>query len=175
MLGPPGEGALSGVLVVGFGSTLMADDGAGPAVVESLRRATQPGLRAEDGGQDSLRLPSLWRGEPEVWLVDALVRGAPPGTLHVVPHEQLLEIPQRHGTAHQLSLPESLRWLALAWPELASVRYTLFGIEPERLELVQGLSPAVAAAVERLARELGARAAALHSSPTRPALPTRLT
>lgn len=138
----------------------MADDGAGPALVERLRRAERPRLRAEDGGQDSLRLPSLWRGEPEVWLVDALLRGAPPGSLHVVPHAELLRIPQRHGTAHQLSLPESLRWLALAWPELAAVRYTLFGIEPERLELVQGLSPAVAAAVERLADELVARAGA---------------
>ena len=149
------------VLVVGFGNPLVADDGAGPAVIERLVAAgLPPGLRAEECGQDSLRLPALWRGEREVWLVDALIRGAPPGTLHSVTHEELLDIPQRHGTAHQLSLPESLRWLALAWPEMGAVRYRLWGIEPERLDLVPGLSPAVARAVERVAEELRAAASA---------------
>jgi hydrogenase maturation protease len=143
------------VLVVGFGNPLAGDDGAGPAVIERLVRAgLPPGLRAEEGGQDSLRLPSLWRGERRVFLVDALVRGAEPGAIHRVDHEHLLGIPQRHGTAHQLSLPESLRWLALAFPEMGAVRYRLWGIEPARLDRVVGLTPAVEAAVRAVEAEL---------------------
>jgi hydrogenase maturation protease len=155
------------VLVVGFGNALAADDGAGPAAVERLRAAGLPeGMRAEEGGEDSLRLERLWRGEREVWLVDALARGAPPGAIRRVGHEELLAIPQGHAAAHRLSLPESLRWLAIGYPEMASVRYRLWGIEPERLAPGVGLSPAVARAVAEVAAEI-LRAWAKKGSPSR--------
>jgi len=142
-------------LIVGFGSRLVADDGAGPAVVEALRAGGVPAaVRVEEGGQDALRIAGLWRGEPEIWLIDALERGAPAGTIHRVPHEELLAIPQRHATAHWLSLPESLRWLAHGYPELRGVEYRLWGIEPLRLELKEGLSEPVREAVARLCAEL---------------------
>ena len=125
------------VLVVGFGSGLVADDGIGPAVIRRLEAlGPVPGVRVEHGGQDSLRLIGLWRGEPEVWLVDAIVRGAPPGTVHCLGHEELLAIPQQHGTAHQLSLPETLvaegvhavavradKGAAAAMPEFEAIAY----------------------------------------------------
>jgi hydrogenase maturation protease len=143
------------VLVVGFGNALAADDGAGPAVVACLqRRGLPPGVRAEEGGQDALRLAGLWRGEPEIWLVDAFQGQTFPGAIHRLGHEEVLALPQRHGTAHQLSLPECLRWLACGYPEMASVRFRLWGIEVSRIELREGLSPEVAAAVERLCDEL---------------------
>jgi len=130
----------------------VGDDGCGLAVVRRLWERGGP--RAEEGHSDSLRLPSLWAGEDEIWLVDALVRGASPGTVHRLSHEELLAVPQRHGTAHQLSLPESLRWIAHSYPAMARVRYRLWGIEPSSLSLEEGLSPAVAAAVETVADEI---------------------
>jgi hydrogenase maturation protease len=130
----------------------VGDDGCGLAVVRRLRDLGGP--RAEEGHSDSLRLPSLWAGEDEIWLVDALVRSAPPGTVHRLSHEELLAIPQRHGTAHRLSLPESLRWIGHTYPEMARVRYRLWGIEPRSFALDEGISPAVAAAVEAVAEEI---------------------
>jgi hydrogenase maturation protease len=143
------------VLVVGFGNALAADDGVGPAVIAALRRrGLPPGVRAEEGGQDALCLAGLWRGEPEIWLVDALLRGGEPGSIHRLDHEEVLSLPQRHGTAHQLSLPECLRWLAHGYPEMAPVRYRLWGIEASRIELREGLSPEVEQAVGRVCDEL---------------------
>lgn len=147
------------MLVVGFGNSLAADDGAGPAVVDRLRvrqraAALPEGARIEEGGQDSLRLPALWSGEPLIWLVDALSRGAPPGTIHRIGHDELLAIPQSHAGVHLLSLPESLRWLAVGCPEMGGVRYRLWGIEPARLASGEGLTPAVALAVAGLALEI---------------------
>jgi hydrogenase maturation protease len=143
------------VLIVGFGNRLMADDGAGPAVIDRLRvRGLPRGARAEQGEGDALRLAGLWRGEEEIWLVDALLGGGEPGSLRRLGHEELLALPQPHATAHQLSLPESLRWLAVAQPAMADVRYRLWGITPARVEPVEGLSPAVAEAVEIVAREM---------------------
>ena len=152
--------------MVGFGNDLVGDDGCGLAVVRRLRDPAGP--RAEEGHSDSLRLPSLWAGEDEVWLIDALVRGAAPGTVHRLTHEELLAVSQRHGTAHQLSLPESLRWIAHAYPEMARVRYRLWGIEPKSLALEEGLSPAVAAAVEVVAEEIRREAARSERDSGRP-------
>jgi hydrogenase maturation protease len=143
------------ILVVGFGNRLRADDGAGAAVADRL--ATDPlphGVRVEKGGTDSLRLPSLWRGERRVWLVDAAARGAAPGTVHRIDHDTLLALPQRHEGVHHLSLPESLRWLILSWPEMAEIRWRLWGIEPGFLGSREELSPEVAAAVESVAEEI---------------------
>jgi Ni,Fe-hydrogenase maturation factor len=121
------------VLVVGFGNSLMADDGAGPEVVRRLNDGHLPaGVRVEDGGADSLRLPGLWRGEPDIWLA----------------------VPQRHATAHALSLPEGLRWISLSYPEMAAVRYRFWGIMVRRLSLVSGLSDEVGVAVERVVQEI---------------------
>ncbi len=144
-----------GILVVGFGNTLQGDDGAGLAVIERLQRmALPPGVRAEDGGTDALHLPGLWQGEAQVFLVDAVVGGAAPGTVYRLRHRAILEVAQPHATVHHLSLPESLRWIALAYPEMASVRYRFWGIEVARVALGVGLSPHVTAAVETVAREI---------------------
>ena len=143
------------ILVVGFGNPLMADDGAGPEVVRRLTAVPLPArVRVEDGGSDSLRLPGLWRGEAEVWLVDAVASGGEPGSIIRLGHEEVLAIPQRHATAHALSLPEGLRWIALSYPEMAAVRYRFWGIVARHLSLLSGLSEEVGAAVERVVREI---------------------
>jgi hydrogenase maturation protease len=145
----------SGILIVGLGNALVGDDGAGPAVIARLREAgLPPGVRSEDGGADALRLPSLWLGEREVWLVDAVKSGSAPGTICRMRHDEVLAVPQRHATAHRLSLAESLRWIALAYPAMASVRYRFWGVEVERLALIEGLSASVAAAVGTVAAEV---------------------
>jgi len=150
---PAGPG--SAILIVGFGNPLMADDGAGPEVVRQLLTAPLPaGVRVEDGGSDSLRLPSLWRGEAQVWIVDAVAGGGQGGDVVRLSHEELLAVPQRHATAHALSLPEALRWIALGYPEMAAVRYRMWGIAARDLGLHAGLSAFTAANVDRVAREI---------------------
>lgn len=150
-----GLAATSRILIVGFGNPLAADDGAGPEVVAALCREGLPvGVRCEDGGSDSLRLPSLWQGEADVWLVDAVARGTSPGSVHRLAHEDVMSVPQRHATVHHLSLPEGLRWIALAYPEMAAVRYRFWGIEIGSVRLRTGLSQGVAGAVREVAAEI---------------------
>jgi hydrogenase maturation protease len=155
------------LLIVGFGNTLAGDDGAGPAVVARLLELGLPrNARAVDGGGDSLRLLGLWQHEDEVWLVDAVAGGAPPGTIRRLGHEAVMSVPQRHATVHRLSLPESLRWIALAYPEMAAVRYRFWGIEAAGLELAAGLSPAVLAAVDKVVAEIAVALAEQDAPPT---------
>ncbi|MEN8163345.1 MAG: hydrogenase maturation protease [Acidobacteriota bacterium] len=136
------------ILVVGFGNTLMGDDGVGPLVIRELAQRVLPqNLRVVECGSDSLILPSFWRGEEQIWMIDALVRRETPGTIHTLSHDQVMSIPQRHATVHHLSLPEGLRWIRLTYPEMRDVTYRLWGIEPEGLDLVEKLSPPAQAVV----------------------------
>ena len=140
------------VLIVGFGNTLAGDDGAGAAVVDRLIELGLPRrARAETGGSDALVLTELWQGEERVWIVDAVTGGRPPGTLHMLGHRRLLALPQRHDSAHRLSLAENLRWVLLLRPEMRDVRFRLCGIEPGQLHEPDRLTPVVARAVVRLA------------------------
>ena len=143
---------ISEVLILGLGNPLMGDDGVGAAVVDELRRRGLPeGVRAEVA-PDVLHLPSVWHGEPEVWLVDAVQRGAEPGSVHLMEHSELVTLQDSHRSAHQLSLPDGLRWLIHSYPELAKLRFRLWGVEPGILATTPQLSNEVAEAVPKVAR-----------------------
>jgi hydrogenase maturation protease len=141
-------------LVVGFGNPLMGDDGVGAAVVAELDDiGAPPGLRLATLA-DVLHLPSAWRGEARVWMVDAVLCDAAPGAVHRRGHAEVLGNPQRHATVHHLSLAEGLRWIVHSCPAMAGVRFRLWGVEPESVEPVEALSPVVARAAGTVAREI---------------------
>ncbi len=134
----------------------MGDDGVAHGVADRLERssAVLDGVRIARGDTDGLRLPSLWRGEGDVWMVDAVRSGQAPGSVHRLEHEALLAVAQPHRHAHALSLPECLRWIALAVPEMAAVRYRFWGIEAASVAPGQGLSPVLAGVAARVAGEI---------------------
>jgi len=156
-----GDSTVSDVLVIGFGNELMGDDGAGPAAVRKLLgQALAAGARIEDGGTDALTLPGWWRGEREVWIIDAVHSGRPPGTIHRLDHEAVVSLSSASSSCHHLSLPECLRWIAHAYPQMGAVRYRMWGIEAASVTLGAGLSAPVAGAVGEVTVEVRAALAA---------------
>ena len=148
------------LLILGLGNPLMGDDGAGPAVIALVNASTlPPGVRAEEGGTDVLNLPNLLRGEREVWIVDAMVRGAAPGTIHVLEHDAVLSLGEEPQHAHHISAAVGIRWMLESLPELRDLRVRLFGIEPEWVGPSPRLRPGVERGVRGLAAELARRAA----------------
>jgi hydrogenase maturation protease len=141
-------------LVVGFGNPLMGDDGVGAAVIAELGQAGAPPYLRLSTLADVLYLSSPWRGETRVWMVDAVLRGASPGTVYRFGHEEVLGNPQRHATVHHLSLAEGLRWIVHGCPAMADVRFRLWGVEPECVEPGKALSSVVARAAGTVAREI---------------------
>lgn len=143
------------VLVIGFGNELMGDDGAGPAAVRELA-SSRPAVRVrvEDGGTDALTLPGWWQGEREVWIIDAVRSGRPPGTIHRLDHDSILSLTAASSSCHHLSLPECLRWIAHAYPQMGAVRYRMWGIEATTITPGAGLSAPVAGAVGEVTVEV---------------------
>jgi hydrogenase maturation protease len=142
------------LLIAGFGNPMMGDDGIGPAVIRRLSRSTLPAAVTCLELSDVLQLPAAWSGQDEVWMVDAVSGGAPPGTIHRVRHEDIPTLARERTTVHHLGLGEGVRWVLHAYPEMAGVRFRLWGVEPESVSPVEALSAVVEQAVVRLANEI---------------------
>ncbi len=142
------------MLIVGFGNPMMGDDGIGPAVVRRLSRLALPASVECCELSDVLHLPAIWSGHGEVWMVDAVIGGAPPGTLHRVSLGDDLPLADRSTTAHHLDLVEGLSWVRHGHPEMDRVRFGLWGVEPQTVVPKEGLSEVVEDAVRRLVDEL---------------------
>lgn len=136
--------------IIGVGNPLMADDGLGIVAAERLAALDwPPGVEVLDGGTGGLTLLDLFGGARGVILLDAVAMGAAPGTLRRFSAEELAALPAETPSLslHSGGLAEVL---ALA-RELGSLPpLVLFGVQPARVELGLGLSPAVAAALEDL-------------------------
>ncbi|MCJ7753793.1 MAG: hydrogenase maturation protease [Thermoanaerobaculales bacterium] len=144
------SGPDTAILAVGLGNPLMADDGFGSAVIGALQEIALPPAVSLSAAPDILSLNSFWRGQATVWLFDAVERGAPPGTLHFVDHDEVMQLRTNTASTHHLDFGGGLRWLLHATPELRGVRFLLWGAEPERVVPLHGLCPRVEAAVGRV-------------------------
>lgn len=141
------------VVVIGVGNEDRRDDGVGSLVVRRLRRAAPAGARWALCAGDAPSLLEAWRGAREAILVDALVSGATPGSVHRF-EAHLGPVPAEfaHCSSHSLGVAEAIEMgRALgALPE----RLVVFGIEGEDFRSGRGLSRGVEAAARAVVREI---------------------
>ncbi len=139
------------ILVAGVGNVLRGDDGFGPAVTELLVGLPEGAEVIETGTGGIALLQELMAGCSGLILIDAVERGALPGTLfYIEPEiEHAVHVPDVHlaNPARVLSMAKTIGVL----PE----RVVIIGCQPaDTEELCQGLSPpvqrALAIAVQRI-------------------------
>lgn len=70
------------MLVIGIGNEFRGDDAAGVLVARSLLSMPVSGVTAIEASGEGVGLMELWEGFDDVVLVDAVVSGAEPGTVH---------------------------------------------------------------------------------------------
>ena len=146
----PGPARARRVLVAGIGNIFLADDGFGPAVVQRLASRARPDwVRIEDFGIRGIHLAYELLGATPPYdttiLVDAVSRGAAPGTLFVIEPEvdgQAAAPPD----AHSVSVESVLAYLKQIGGSPG--RVLVVGCESGSITPGIGLSEAVAAAVE---------------------------
>ncbi len=148
---------MSKVKIIGIGNPLRGDDGVGIAAVERLSALALPeGVAVLDGGTGGMTLLALMEGAEKVIFIDGVEVGRPPGSIVRLSGDDLLARARcgAAGLGHAAGLAEVL---ALGRELEILPEVVLFGVQVAALELHQGLSPAVEAALERLvARVAGA-------------------
>lgn len=141
------------MLILCCGNADRGDDGAGPACADALKMLHAP---AKCLPGDAFSLLDAWTGHPKVIIVDAIVTGAAPGTLHrfeIRNGENIDRFEKSLGSSsHGFGIAEALRLGKLTKnlpPEIA-----ICGIEAASFEWGGGLSPEVHGAVQQLASTL---------------------
>jgi len=144
------------VLVAGIGNIFQSDDAFGVEVAQRLAgRALPAGVRVEDFGIRGVHLAyELLEGYDGLVLIDAVPMGEPPGTLAVIEPE--LGASAAHGDegevapavdAHTMSPDVVLATLANLGGNVG--RIYVLGCQPASLDEGMGLTPPVAAMVDR--------------------------
>lgn len=137
-------------MVLGVGSPLMGDDGVGVVAVERLRRALEPleGVALLDGGTWGMQLLPAIEDAERLLVLDAIYDGQAPGTVVRLEKDELPRLLYQKVSPHQIDLREvfAVAELKGTFPPMA----VALGVEPEVVELQDGLSPAVEAALPRL-------------------------
>lgn len=140
-------------IVIGVGHAERQDDGVGPYVARRLDRRGLPTVMHEGDGTGLL---DLWDARPAAIVIDAVSDGAAPGRLHLFTD---CDAPAFARTAfvhstHRLGLPEAVA-LGRSLGRLPK-RLVVVGITGAAFGFGSTLSPAVAAAADRLIDTLAA-------------------
>lgn len=131
-------------LVAGVGNVLRRDDGFGPAVLAALPALPGNVTLLESGIGGMALLQELMEGWDGLILVDAVDRGAAPGTVFVI--EPAIDEPHHVPDIH-LANPQRVLMMAGGLGVLPA-RVLMVGCQPEDCDaLDEHLSPAVQRAV----------------------------
>lgn len=136
-------------LILGLGNPLLKDDSVGLRVVQILRETLpeNDSLEISEDYWGGLRLMERMVGYDRAVIVDAILTGSKPGTIHVLSPE---DVPtQRSASAHDVNLPTALALGRQAGAHLPdSQDILLIGIEAADVQTFdEDLSPEVEAAL----------------------------
>lgn len=160
---PSRPGVRHRVLVAGVGDVTLSDDGFGVAVARRLaeRGALPAGVEVVDFGLRARDLAfQLLDGYAALVLVDAISRGAEPGTLYALEHDLATDAASGEpavtslGGGHQVDPDVVLGMiveLCAAMGEQPPGRVVVVACEAASFDEAMGLSPTVAAQVDRAA------------------------
>lgn len=96
-------------LVVGIGSTIRRDDGIGVEAARRIKdRCSSPHVDVIELGTAGLSLLDFVEGYERLVILDAIMTGAPPGTVHELRGEDIAKTVHL-GIGHEADLPTSLR------------------------------------------------------------------
>ncbi len=145
--------ASGSVLVIGIGNEFRSDDAIGPLAVRAMKSEAEQGVRFVEHSGEGAGLMELWRGAERVILLDAVMSGAPPGTIHRrdLSREGFTE-DLSFNSSHAFGVAEGVaaaRILGLLPPELI-----LMGIEPGSFAPGMSVSPAVRASLSTLVQRV---------------------
>lgn len=150
---PTGVRSEENVLIVGCGNANRGDDAAGLLVARHLRAL---GVQAQEQSGEALALIESWKGiqqEQDVILVDAVVTGAPPGTITVWDARTAPVIGDFFRcSTHSFGVAEAVELARIL--DLLPPRLLIYGIEGSQFDVGSEPSPEVLRAVKEVAQRI---------------------
>jgi len=140
-------------LVIGIGNAYRSDDGAGLVAAQRLKNQRLKSFRALEHNGGGTDLMDCWKGADTVILLDAVLSGAKPGTLHRW-NATRRPLPARtfRGSSHAFSLVAAVE-LARVLGRLPQ-HLIVYGVEGRDFRAGTGLSSETEEAVSDLVRRV---------------------
>lgn len=138
------------MLIIGCGNRDRGDDAAGVMVAESLR---QLGIDVQVRRGEPAELIEAWCGVDDVIVVDAVMTGAPAGSVICWDGQHLPAFPTTPST-HGLGLAEAIELSRVLG--CLPIKLRVYGIEGRHFEIGVEVSHEVKDAVERVVRSIDA-------------------
>lgn len=149
MVSDPLAAAAPTTLILALGNPLRGDDGVAAAVLQQLGALPlPPDIALLDGGTPGLETVLLLEGYDRALIIDAAEMGLSPGEWRIVALDAVQLLPgddALQGTLHSAGVAEALTLgaaLGILPPQIVIV-----GIQPQSLDWIDQLSPAVQAAI----------------------------
>lgn len=125
------------LVILGIGNDIRGDDGLGQYIVESLKSLGCEGEKVDI--INAKTVPENFTGKirkidpSHILIIDAVLMDEEPGTIRVIPKEQVGGI---SISTHSMSLTFLIKYLELDKP----YNIVFLGIQPKRMELVSDIS-----------------------------------
>lgn len=139
-----------GILILGLGNTMMTDDGFGSRMADTLqtRFSFSSEVAILDGGTLGLDLLPRLEGIDRLLIIDALEMDAEPGEVFRLEGEEVPRAFAGKLSVHQMGVQDLLA-VAELQGHLPS-ELVVWGVQPGTVEMGLELTPAVAAARDRI-------------------------
>ena len=126
------------LVIMGIGNDICGDDGIGPYIVENIKHLESSNVSI----LNATTVPENFTGKirkidpTHIIIVDAVIMNEGPGKIKITKKEEVAGV---SISTHSMSLSYLVNYLELEKP----YNILFIGIEPESMELGQGLSPLV--------------------------------
>ncbi|MCS7026408.1 MAG: hydrogenase maturation protease [Bryobacteraceae bacterium] len=150
------------VVILGYGSPDRGDDAAGLLVAKHLRSHLPAGADIRSIASDGTALLAAWQNAGAAIVIDAVVSGAQPGTIHRLASWRSLPQSFRFASSHSFGLAEAVQLAETL--QILPPHLVIYGIEAGQFELGRGLSPQVESALPELCRRIQLEYGALTSA-----------
>jgi hydrogenase 3 maturation protease len=135
------------VVLFGIGSLLRSDDAAGPLIVERLKGRVKASCINAENAPERFFGEALRARPDTLIIIDAVHLGAEPGSYRILRPDELTG---SGITTHDIPLGDLLR----LFTKEIGMDIWILGIQPERLEIAEGLSSRVQKTVDELEKLL---------------------
>jgi hydrogenase maturation protease len=145
------------ILVIGIGNAYRSDDGAGLVAARRLTKQRSRSFRVLEHSGEGADLMNCWEGADAVILLDAVLSGSKPGTIHRWNARRPLPAGTFRGSSHAFSLVAAVE-LARVLRRLPQL-LIVYGVEGRDFRAGTGLSSeteeAISDLVPRVLKEVG--------------------
>ncbi len=139
---------MADVVIIGVGNRMMGDDAAGPVVIDRLVGRIPDTVALVESVGDATHLLDTWRDARLAVIVDAVVSGGVPGSVHRVGGLAGLPASGRSASTHLVGVAEAIELGGVV--DMLPDDLVVYGIEIGRVEPGVTLSPEIEAAADEV-------------------------